>query len=317
MKQKLNAVFSGLLLLATFAVMVPAACFAQQGLPVKQVWAEQYNNWSLNSQSANTYTFAGTNCNSFPLVDGTAPSYFVFGNPVTSVFYPVFIEDADPSNSEIVTPSSISTVSSACGFSASTANAHISFTVKSGTAGLQDAVGSLASSGAQAVNVLLDRTWYQLVAGLPGTPSAYSIIAALKGGSTGVQIVDTTSAPWTTYTWNGSNYVNNGGSALPTVTLGTGAGTTPGAVTITGSGSAGTVAFKSGTSPATSSTIFTLTFPTVANGGFNHTPVCTVVGSYTVGTVTYGGANPETAVVPSTGTALTASTNYTFFYACH
>jgi hypothetical protein len=315
MKTKLISVF-GALMLALSAVMFPAAAMAQQGLPVKQVWAEQYNNWSFQSQQANTYTFAGTNCNSFALVDGSAPSYFVFGNPGTSVGWPVLITDATPANSEIVTPTTLSTTTGSCGFSASPSNQHISFIVSSGTAGLQDAVGTLSQSSTHAINVLLDRTWYQLVAALPGTPSVYSIISALKGGSTSVNVVDTTTAPWTYWTWNGSNYVNNGGAVLPTVTLGTGAGTTPGAVTITGRGSDGTVTFKTGSSPTASATIFTLTWPTIANGGYNHTPACTVVGSYTVGTVTYGGSNPETAVVPATGTALTASTAYTFFYSC-
>lgn len=315
MKRTLTAV-AAFLALALAAVSIPAVAIAQQGLPVKQVWAEQYNNWSFQSQAANSYTFAGTNCNSFPLVDGTAASYFVFGNANSGAGWPILIQDANPSNSEIVTPSSLSTVSGACGFSASTTNQHVSFVVSSGTAGLQDAVGTLANNGSQAINVMLDRTWYSLVAALPGSPSAFSIISNLKGGSVGVQIVDTTTAPWTVWNWNGTSYVNNGGAALPSVTLSTGAGTSPGAVTITGSGSQGTVSFKSGTSPTASATIFTLTFPTAANGGFNHTPVCTVVGSYTAGTVTYGGANPETVVVPATSTALTASTNYTFFFSC-
>lgn len=181
---------------------------AQAPLPVKAVYAEQYNQWNFNSQAANTYTFSGTNCQSFPLVDGATSPYFVFGP--TAAAYPVFIQDANPANSEIVTPTSTSSVSSACGFAASAVNQHTSFTVRSGTAGLQDAVGTLSSTSLVPMIVYLDRTWYALVNGLPGAPSAQSIILALTGGSTGVVIVDTTTAPSTYYSWDGTKYRASG-----------------------------------------------------------------------------------------------------------
>jgi hypothetical protein len=214
MKRRPISIIS-MLAMALSAVMFPALAAAQQGLQVKQVWAEQYNNWSFESQQANTYIFNGTNCNSTPLAEGQIPAYFVFGTPNSSVYYPILIRDANATKNEVVTPTTVSVVSGACGFSAPTTNSHTSFVVSSGTAGLQDAVATLANSGSHAINVMLDRPWYQLIAALPGSPPAASIIAALKGGSTGVNIIDTTTYPWATYTWSGTQYLKNGTGAAP------------------------------------------------------------------------------------------------------
>jgi hypothetical protein len=187
---------------------------ADQGIPPYMVWPEQYNLWSFNSVSANTYTFPGYNCWVSPLTNGTTASFFAFGNSNTSVYFPVFIEDASPALSEIVTPTALSTTPTACGFSAAPVNSHISFTVKSGTAGLQEAVYTLSqpsSASSTANDVMLDQNFYGLVAALPSNQTVAGIIAALSG-STRVQIVDTTTGPWTYYTWNGSKYVSTSGS---------------------------------------------------------------------------------------------------------
>jgi hypothetical protein len=303
-------------------VLAPLLATAQN-LPAKLYWAEQYNNWTQISQQANTYTFNGT-CRNTPATDGTAPSYFVYGNPVTSVFYPVLILDASPSVSEIVTPTALSTVSGACGFSASTVNQHISFTLSSGTAGLQDAVGSLSLTATtqQPAVVALDRYWYGLVAALPPTPtvqSASTIIANLKGAQS-VMIVDTTTAPWTYYAWNGTNYTLAQFSLVaPTLAEGAGAGTGPTA-TIKGNAQYGTITLTTGTTPTASATIFTLTWPALSAGGFSYAPFCSIT---SIGTKQYTGTNASVAGPPAvdtytaTATALTASVSgYEWNYSC-
>ena len=293
---------------------------AQGALPPIAVTAEQFNNWSLNSQAANTYTFAGTNCQNYPQTNGIVSSYFVFGP--TAAPYPVLIRDANPANSEVVTPTATSNVSGACGFSAAPANQHTSFTVSSGTAGLQDAVGTLGSTVTPAYpwTVIVDRTYYQLVSGLPGK-SVAGIINALKG-SVNVQIQDITTAPNTFYTWNGTSYVPRGGATTPPTLAvsGAGAGTGPSATSITGSAYAGTVAFTTGTTPTAAAAVFTMTYPTVANGGPSYAIGCTFTSiganSYTIGTSATAGT-PEVVTFTAGTPALAGSTAYVFNYHCN
>lgn len=316
-KRLLSALTFPMVILAM--VLLPALpAAADQGTPPYQVWPQQYNGWSFNSQQANSFIFTA-NCWVSPTTDGVTPSFFAFGNPVTSVYFPVLIQDANPSNSEIVTPSTISVSQSACGFTASPSNQHISFTVKSGTAGLEEAVytnSQPSSTSPTAFNVMLDRTYYSLVAALPGSQTVGGIIAALKG-ATNVQIVDTTTSPWTIYNWNGAHYYANGGSLPPTLALTAGAGTGPTGATITGSGSSGTVSFTAGTSTATGTT-FTLTTVAAAAGGFNHSPTCTIayIGANAAGAATCAvtGTGPYVDTISIATTALTASTFYSFAY---
>lgn len=311
---------------ATLAALVgflagASAAFAQGALPPNYVTPEQFNLWSIQSQAANTYVF-NANCYSYPRTNGQLypGSYFVFGP--TANPYPVYIQDANPANSEIVTPTSTSNVQAACGFAASTANAHTSFTVLSGTGGLQDAVGTLGSTATPAVPwvVVLDRNFYTAVSGLP-SGSVASIINALKG-SVNVQIVDTTTAPFSYYVWNGSKYVPEGGANTPPTlaVTGAGAGTGPASTSITGSSRAGTVAFTTGTTPTASAAVFTMTYPTVANGGPSYAIACTFTSfgtnAYTTGTSATTGT-PEVVTFTASATALTASTAYVFNYHCN
>jgi len=308
------------LLALLFASVAPPLAVAQGALPPTSVTAEQFNQWSFQSQAANSYIFAGTNCQAYPQVNGLLPSFFVFGP--TANPYPVFIRDANPSNSEIVTPSATSNVAGACGFSASPANQHISFTVSSGTAGLQEAVGTLGSTATPAVpwSVILDRTFYQLVGGLP-SGSVPSIIDKLKG-SVNVQLVDVTTAPYSYYVYNGTKYVPRGGATTPPTlaVTGAGAGTGPASTSITGSSIAGTVAFTTGTTPTASAAVFTMTYPTVANGGPSYAIACTFTSiganAYTTGTSATTGT-PEVVTFTASATALTASTAYVFNYHCN
>ena len=317
MRKALATLFSVLLLLAGSAL--PSA--AQGNYAPAIVWAEQFNNWTFLSQGANQFTFAQTNCMSYPLVNAVG-AYFVFGNGGTYGYYPVLISDSNPSNSEVVTPTATSQASGSCGFTASPANAHISFTVSSGTAGLQDAVGTIASSGQPGV-VGIDRTYYNLVGALPGSKTVGGEIYGLKGSSR-VLVVDTTTAPWTYYGWNGAHYFANGGGA-PSIAAGAALGTGPTGLTLSGNGAQGVISVTTGTSTATG-TLFTLTFLSgTTSTGFNHSPTCTIASvgatapSGTLAAGSVGGSSSAGYQQPFTiaTTALTASTFYSFSYSCN
>jgi hypothetical protein len=197
--------------------------FAQTNLPPTWVFARAYNGWNIVSQQADTYTFNGGVCNFTPSTNGNVPSIFVFSGyqAGVQVFYPVAITDqgVGSTTSEIVTPTATIQSASSCGFSASTLNSHTSFVLSSGTAGLQEAIVTEQQT-APVFDVILDKYWYQTVAALPGNPTPASIIASVKGNSD-VGIVDTTTLPWTYYSWNGTNYVASaptGSLAITSVT---------------------------------------------------------------------------------------------------
>lgn len=313
--RKLLTVLSLVILCATLAT-------AQGNLPPTSVYARQYNAWSIVGQQANTYTFNGGACNFSPLTNGFMPQFFAFGGYQSStyVYFPVAILDADPTKSEIVTPTATSSTSSSCGFSASTQNSHTSFTLQSGTAGLQEAIVNQLQSS-PVFDVLLDKYWYQTVAGLPGSPSAYSLIAAAKGNAN-VAIVDTTTTPWTYFCYNGTNYSTCASNqTVPTLATGQGAGGTPTATSVVGTGISGVVSLTTGgTTPTANATIFTLTWPSIATGGFQYDPVCTVSSiGVNVASVGTGATASSPAVLTYTSNATTALSNttaYKWSYTC-
>jgi hypothetical protein len=161
-----------------------------------------------DTRTTNTYTFNGAVCSYTPLNNGQPTNaFFMFEGflGATPVFNPVFIQDANPLLNEIVTPTAATNRQTSCGFAATTANTHVSFTLQSGTAGLQEAITSQQQNG-PVFDVVLDKYWYQLVAAFPSTTTPQSIIGSVKG-SANVAIVDTSVAPWQFYEWNGTQYV--------------------------------------------------------------------------------------------------------------
>ena len=205
----------GLVVLAAFILAIACTVTASaQNLPPTWVFARSYNGWNILGQQANTYTFNSGVCNYTPATNGNEPSFFVFSGYQTNisttvpVYFPVAIVDANTASSEIVTPTATYQGSSSCGFAAATTYTHTSFNLISGTAGLQEAIVSQQQSS-PVFDVILDKYWYQAVAALPTyptTPNAQTIIAAVQGNAN-VGIVDTTTMPWTYYSWNGTKYV--------------------------------------------------------------------------------------------------------------
>lgn len=307
---------------------VPVTAQSGQALPPSEVWAEGYNVLNIMGQGANTFTWNFSNatspgaCYGYPLNNGASIPFFVFG--LTSAPVPIFIRDVNPTLSEVVTPSSATVTGSSCGFSASPANSHTTFWVSSGSAGLYEALYANLKSPAL-LRVNLDAYWKTLVAALPGSKTVGGLIASIPTslGSVNLVIVDKTTTPATEYAWNGAAYAANGGG-LPTIAAGAGLGTGPAGLTVTGNGAGGVISVTSGTSTATG-TLFTLTFLSgTTQGGFNHSPTCTIAaigantpaGTLAAGSV--GGSSAAGYTQPFTiaTTALTASTFYSFSYSC-
>ncbi len=314
-------------MLFVLAAMIAAPARAQApqyGQPTAHwYFAIDYATSNLQGQGPNTYTWnlASTgpgSCYTNP--NTAAPPFFAFG-PTASPF-PEFIRDSNPSDNEVVTPSSTSLTGATCSFSASTTYSHSTFWVSSGTGGLDEALYANLKSP-YPVTIFLDSAWKNYIAALPGSETLGKELAAIPSafGSANLSIVDTTTSPWTTYAWNGAAYSAPGGGT-PVAALGAAAGTSPTGLIATGPGSGVTVSFTSGTA-TTTGTIFTLTYPSgTTSNGFNHQPVCTAysVGptAYTLGTLTYSGSASAGYVVtaPEVTSALTASTFYSFYLSC-
>lgn len=301
--------------------MVATAAFGQANLPPTWVFARAYNSWSLIGQQANTFTFNGGVCNFPPYNNGNTPSFFAFSGTQggSTVYYPVAILDANPTLSEIVTPTSTIQSTATCGFSAAPVNQHVSFTLQSGTAGLQEAVATQMQAAPPSV-VLLDKYWYDSVFALPGNPTPESLIKAATG-NTAVQIVDTTTSPWTYWRWSGTAYSVVGavtGGAAPTAAAGAALGTSPTGPTNTGDGNSFSVAVTTGTA-TTTGTVFTETWATTAS--FTYPPACRVYSSGTnafppiTTAVTFTASHAVLTVAAAA--APIVSTAYTFKVVCN
>jgi hypothetical protein len=189
-------------ILGLVGLLTAPAAFAQTGpktpFTQSQYYASDYNQWAIASQSANTYLFSPGG-----LCQGSASGgqFFVFNTNA-----PVLIVDASPANSEVVTPSTATNTQSQCGFTASPSNNHFSFQVKSGSAGLQEALNALSNNPQQTFPalVILDRNFYIAASSIPGKTANGIINAA--AGSASVILEDITSAPAKYYAWDGSKY---------------------------------------------------------------------------------------------------------------
>ena len=278
-------------------------------------YASAFNLWSISGQNPNTYTFPGrTVCNSA----GQNVNFFVFATTA-----PVYIADSNSANSEIVTPSSVINTAGSCGVAVSPTHSHYNFQMRSGTAGLQEAINTVKAGGGIPALIALDRNWWAGANQLPGTKGT-TILGAAVGGP-GVILQDITVAPFVYYTWGGTAYAKNTNTVVwtnapPTAAAGAAAGSGP---TIangnTSTQLSGTVSLTTGTS-TTTGTIFTETFLAAASGGFGYS----TNGSCTV-TQTSGPAVGFTSAIAGTTRVLTVTvstpvlvdaTAYSFSYNC-
>jgi hypothetical protein len=288
--------------------IVPASAQGPPNYPPTWVYARAYNNWNLIGQSTNTFTFNGAVCYNSPYNNGQSPSFFDFAGyqGTTLVYNPVFILDANAALNEIVTPTSVTNTSASCGFGAAPANTHISFNLLSGTGGLQEAITNQLQV-TPVFDVVLDKYWYQIVSGYTSTSATgavtvlttpQTIIGAVTG-TANVGIVDTTTSPWTFYSWNGSKYVTDsstggiGFTSLTAISVPT-ALTTVAATCATNGGGCITTATTGGTIPASGAYTAGATYVT-ALGGETTLSVDTASGA----TVTVGSTATNTITITS------------------
>lgn len=297
------------------ALILTAVCavlgFAQTAnTPFTAPWyfASSFNLWSINGQSPNTYIFQGRSvCNS----QGQNVQFFDF-----STTGPVLIADANTANSEVKTPSAIVNTAGSCGVTIAPSNNHYNFTLKSGTAGLQEAINSLDGQGAWPTLIILDKNWWSNANQIPGTTAA-TILGAAKGDAS-VMVEDITTLGPTYYVWNGSAYASGTWvNTAPTAATGAAAGTATSKVA-TGTALSGTYSFTTGT--ATTGTVFTETW---ANSGqFQAAPgSCTVTSTGATApptltvTPTYAGGTHGLLTV-TVASALASTTAYSFSWNC-
>jgi hypothetical protein len=192
MKKKLS-------MLCLMIATLPRFCYAQniEG----QIVASQYGEFKVVS-NGNGYTFEPDAC----AVSGGGKNFAAFSNGV-----PVKVVDSNPAMTEVSNSTVVAFInSSSCSVSmGGLAYAHTSFYLTSGTGGLQEAINN-AKIGAGGPNtIILNAEWYELIA-----PRSASTVIGSVTGATGFGLVDVTTTPYTTYSWNGSAYTaaSSGGS---------------------------------------------------------------------------------------------------------
>lgn len=296
------------------------------------VYADNYGRFAFQGQAPNTYTFSNVSgCQVTQLNFANKPTFYAFGDAVALA--PVFIADVNGANSEVVTPGSYLTPTQlSCGVNISPANNHTTFTLQSGTAGLQEALNALGATGFY--TVVLSPEWYKLVSGIASVNATLTssvtpadlITNASCDPSAG--LVDVTANPWAFFSCNPSTnkFVVQSAVSKASAAAGAGAGTGPTiALAAASTTTSGTITLTTGTTPTASAAIFTVTFIAPNSGGWAYAPTCTVtsVGSKTavapVTTTTAGsGGTAATLVLTAGSTALTASVSgYKWTYTCH
>ena len=224
-----------------------------------QVVASQYGEWKVPSIGIG-FTFDPASCQ----LSAGGKNFAAFSNGT-----PIKVVDENPDLTEVSNATVYAHVdSSSCSVSlGGLALGHTSFYLTSGTGGLQEALSNGIQRTGGSNTVILDAEWYALVA--PSNPA--TVIASVTG-STKLGLVDVTTTPYTTYSWNGSAYIQNSvtGGVIPATNLVLkGAGTagistpaTPGAdyvipsgnISGTAGGLSGTPTLPNGTSATTQST---------------------------------------------------------------
>lgn len=260
--------FASVLFLLASLTPVIAQGFNPAGAP-PWVFANNYGLWAFQGQAANTYTFTPLNsvngCQVTQLDFQNKPTFNPFSNTVALA--PVLISDINSANSEVVTPGSAFTVTSTtCGANLSPVHSHTTFTMQSGTGGLQEALNAVGGSTQPYPSVVfLTPEWYKLISGISSLNATLSAttpqsVIANAVCSTGAFVYDITTEPWTEYACSGGvltptvapaslpnfNVSSNTQIAVPTAL------TTVAATCATNGGGCITTATTGGTIPASS-----------------------------------------------------------------
>ena len=221
-----------------------------------QVVASQYGEWKVPSIGIG-FSFDPASCQ----LSAGGKNFAAFSNGT-----PIKVVDENPNLTEVSNATVYAHVdSSSCSVSlGGLSYGHTSFYLTSGTGGLQEALTSGIQGTGGPNTIILNAEWYALVA--PSNPAA--VIASVHG-STKLGLVDVTTTPYTSYSWNGTQYIVGTitGATIPATglvlkgagTLGVSTPATPGtdyvipsgSITGTASNLSGTPTLPNGTSATT------------------------------------------------------------------
>jgi hypothetical protein len=186
-----------LVLLAFVATMT--YCARAQNIEGQPI-AAQYGEFEVQNEG-NGFAFDPANCN----VSGGGENF-----PAFTTGTPVKVVDALPSQTEVSTTVTAFLSGSNCAVSLfGLAYQHTSFYLTSGTGGLQEALNNEKINAGGNNTIILNARWYELIA-----PRTASTVISTVSGSSSFGLVDITTNPYTSYNWNGSQYVQapTGGS---------------------------------------------------------------------------------------------------------
>jgi Pectate lyase superfamily protein len=172
-------------------VLALVPCFTHiQGQNGGQVIAAQYGEFQVTGSTAGGFSFPPATCQ----VSAGGKNFAAF-----STGTPIKIVDGNPNLTEVATPSSV--YIGACSINMATVYNHVPpFYLTSGTGGLQEAITANQTNDGPNT-IVLDSEWYKLI--VPG--NAASIIASVHG-IPDLVLEDITTAPYTFYQWNGTQY---------------------------------------------------------------------------------------------------------------
>ncbi len=179
------------LILLSFAAATTYCAQAQniEGQPI----AAQYGEFEVQNEG-NGFAFDPANCN----VTGGGENF-----PAFTTGTPVKVVDALPAQSEVSTTVTAFLTGSNCAVSlGGLAYQHTSFYLTSGTGGLQEALNNEKIRAGGNNTIILNSRWYELI-----TPRTASTVISTVSGSSSFGLVDITTNPYTSYNWNGSQYV--------------------------------------------------------------------------------------------------------------
>jgi len=179
------------LILLAFAATMTYCAQAQniEGQPI----AAQYGEFEVQNEG-NGFAFDPANCN----VTGGGENF-----PAFTTGTPVKVVDALPAQTEVSTTVNAFLSGSNCAVSlGGLAYQHTSFYLTSGTGGLQEALNNEKIRAGGNNTIILNARWYELIA-----PRTASTVISTVSGSYSFGLVDITTNPYTSYNWNGSQYV--------------------------------------------------------------------------------------------------------------
>ncbi len=175
--------------LLVLLAMIP--CFAPvRGQNTGQIIAAQYGEFKVTGSTLGGFSFPPATCQ----VSAGGKNFAAF-----SAGTPIKIVDSNPNLTEVATPSSV--YIGACSVNMATVYNHAPpFYLTSGTGGLQEAITANQTTDGPNT-IVLDAEWYKLI--VPG--NAAGIIGSVRG-IPDLGLEDITTAPYTFYQWNGSQY---------------------------------------------------------------------------------------------------------------